>query len=165
MPIIIGIDPGLINCAWGIIKTENDNLQYIASDTIVTSSAAPMVDRLGKIYNALHKAIKAYSPIECAIEETFVNKNPMSSLKLGQARGVAILAANQLGIKVFEYSPRLIKKSLVGSGRADKHQVESMVKFLLPKADVKSNHESDALAVSICHANITATQNRINLSL
>lgn len=165
MSIIIGIDPGLVNSAWGIIRSENDKLQYIASATIVTRSDAPMGERLGKIYDALHEAIKTYSPIECAIEETFVNKNPKSSLKLGQARGVAILAASQLGINVSEYSPRLIKKSLVGSGRADKNQIESMVKYLLPKADVKSDHEADALAVSICHANITATQNRINIHL
>lgn len=165
MPIIIGIDPGLLNSAWGIINEDSGRMEYIASGTITTHASQNIAIRLRKIYQELYKAIEAYTPTQCAIEETFVNKNPLSSLKLGQARGVAILAASNSGIAVSEYSPRLIKKSLVGSGRADKRQIEAMVKYLMPRANVKNDHEADAIAVSICHANIAATQNKINGAL
>ena len=161
MSIIIGVDPGLINCAWGVIGSDNGNLQYIASATITTHSATPIAERLSKIHNNLLEAIKLYNSVEFAIEETFVNKNPISSLKLGQARGVAILSGGNAGLKVFEYPPRAIKKAVVGTGKADKKQIADMVKFLMPKADIKSEHEADALAIAICHANIIATQNRV----
>lgn len=165
MSIIIGIDPGLINSAWTVINQKDNKMQYVDSGTIVTKSSQDMASRLSKIYHSLSDVITLHGPEECSIEETFVNKNPSLSLKLGQARGAAILAASNRGINVTEYSPRLIKKSVVGSGKADKIQVEAMIKYLMPTANIKTNHEADAAAAAICHANILATQNKLKNSL
>ena len=151
--IILGIDPGLVNTGWGIITSSGSRLSYIASGTVVTKASDPMANRLQKIYQELIRAIAEYRPLECAIEETFVNKNPMLSLKLGHARGVAMLAAGINGIPVGEYAPRLVKKALVGSGAAEKAQLAFIIKHLLPLAKINTEHESDAIAVAICHAN------------
>lgn len=152
--IILGIDPGLLNTGWGIIKKEGSSLSYIAAGTIVTKSTEEMSKRLCRINDELERVINTYRPFECAIEETFVNKNPMLSLKLGYAKGVAILAAGKHDVKVFEYAPRLVKKSLVGCGAAHKDQVFYIVKQLLPLAKINNDHESDALAIAICHAHM-----------
>ncbi len=152
--IILGIDPGLLNTGWGVIKKDGSFLSYIASGTIVTKSAEDMSHRLCKISSELETVINLYKPIECAIEETFVNKNPMLSLKLGYAKGVAILAAGKSNVSVFEYAPRLVKKSLVGSGSAEKNQIFYMVKQLMPLAKIANDHESDALAIAICHSHM-----------
>jgi crossover junction endodeoxyribonuclease RuvC len=152
--IILGIDPGLLNTGWGIIKKEGSKLSYIASGTIATQSNEEMSQRLFRISSELEKIIESYRPLDCAIEETFVNKNPMLSLKLGYAKGVAILAAGKQGLNIFEYAPRLVKKALVGNGGAQKDQIFYMIKQLLPLARVTNDHESDALAISICHANL-----------
>lgn len=152
--IILGVDPGLLNTGWGLIKKNGSFLSYVASGTIVTKSTDKMPDRLCKINEGLDKVISLYSPVECAIEETFVNKNQMLSLKLGYAKGVAILTAGKHKISIFEYAPKLVKKSLVGSGSADKNQVFYMVKQLLPLAKIATDHESDALAIAICHSHM-----------
>ena len=162
MALIIGIDPGLGNTGWGIIESDNSNLRYIASGTVSTSAKFPLAERLRSIFNGLNEVIKKFHPSVCAVEDSFVNINPASSLKLGQARGAAILSASCLGLSVFEYAPRLIKKALVGTGKAEKTQVAAMVKYLLPRAIIANDHESDAIAVSICHAHTDATLHNRN---
>jgi crossover junction endodeoxyribonuclease RuvC len=151
--IILGIDPGLVNTGWGIILKENNILRYIASGTIKTNSKDSTSYRLKHIYSELFQVFNSYIIDEAAIEETFVNKNNLSSLKLGQARGAIILSVSLAGISLSEYSATNVKKSVVGVGRADKNQISSMVKVLLPKSTAKSEHEADALAIAICHAN------------
>lgn len=152
--IILGIDPGLLNTGWGVIKKDGSALSFVAGGTIHTKSSEEMAQRLCTISDGLAKVIEAYNPYECAIEETFVNKNPMLSLKLGYGKGAAMLTAGKQGLKVFEYAPRLVKKSLVGSGSAQKEQIFYIIKQLLPLAKVNNDHESDALAIAICHAHM-----------
>lgn len=150
--IIIGIDPGLSNTGWGVISSECSKLSYIASGTISSKADVPIALRLQQIYKALSEAIDKYNPNYCAIEETFVNKNPLSSLKLGHARGAAMLAAACFNVPVHEYASTRVKKAVVGVGRADKNQVQQMVKLLLPLSVITCEHAADALAVAICHA-------------
>jgi len=151
--IIIGIDPGLINTGWGIIEKIDNNIKYIASGTIKTNSNLCLSERLLNIYNMVSNLINTYKPQHFSIEETFVNKNPLSSLKLGQARGVAILAASLSKIQVFEYSPNLIKKSVTGVGKAEKQQICAMIRYIFPTIVLESEDEADSLAVAICHCN------------
>lgn len=148
---IIGIDPGLTKTGVGIIEVKNNSLSFLASETIYSSPSEPLVTRLGHFHKSLLEIIKIYQPDESAIEETFVNKNPLSSLKLGHARGALILSLGLCGLKVAEYSATAVKKAIVGVGRAEKEQIQKMVKILLPKADFKTEDEADALAVAICH--------------
>ena len=150
---IIGIDPGLTKTGVGIIEVKNNSLFFIASQTIHSSPADPLVVRLNHFHQSLTEIIKIYQPTEAAIEETFVNMNPVSSLKLGQARGALILTLGICGLKVAEYASTAVKKAVVGVGRADKNQVQTMIKILLPKANFKTEDEADALAVAICHNN------------
>jgi crossover junction endodeoxyribonuclease RuvC len=150
---IIGIDPALIKTGWGVISIENNVIKYIASGTIKINPKLAMAERLKGIYDELNEIINLYKPDEFAIEETFVNKNPVSSLKLGQARGVAMLAGSLAELKVFEYSPNFIKKCVVGVGKAEKRQVMAMIKYILPSVELKGEDEADALAVAICHGN------------
>ena len=151
--IVLGIDPGLIKTGYGIVKMENNNLSYMNSGTIFTDTKIPIEYRLKNIFNHVDKIIKLYKPDFFSIEETFVNNNPTSSLKLGQARGAAILAAGVNNIKVFEYKPNTIKKSITGVGKAAKNQVGMMIKCLLPTVELKTEDEADALAIAICHVN------------
>lgn len=151
--VILGIDPGLQKTGWGIIKYEGNNLSYIASGTIRSDEKQEMPERLKSIYEGIRKVIDIYNPDEVAVEETFVNKNAMSSLKLGHARGAAIVAATALSVPVSEYAATLVKKSVVGVGRAEKDQVQVMIKHILPGAKADTSDAADALAVAICHAN------------
>lgn len=151
--IICGIDPGLINTGWGIISAKANSLSYIASGVIVTSSNLSIDQRLVIIYENLAKVIELYKPDQCAIEDIFVNKNNYSSLKLGYARGAAILTIALAKKEYFEYAPNLVKKAVVGKGKANKEQVQYMVSKILPKAKENNEHAADALAVAICHAN------------
>ncbi len=150
---IIGIDPGLTKTGVGIIEVKNNLLTFIASETIYSSPSDPMATRLEHFHQELVKLVKLYQPDEAAIEETFVNMNPTSSLKLGQARGALILSLALCGLKVSEYSATAVKKAIVGVGRAEKTQVQMMIKVLLPKAGFKTEDEADALAVAVCHNN------------
>jgi crossover junction endodeoxyribonuclease RuvC len=150
---IIGIDPGLTKTGVGIIEVKNNLLTFIASETIYSSPSDPMATRLEHFHQEIVKLVKLYQPDEAAIEETFVNMNPTSSLKLGQARGALILSLALCGLKVSEYSATAVKKAIVGIGRAEKTQVQMMVKVLLPKAGFKTEDEADALAVAVCHNN------------
>jgi crossover junction endodeoxyribonuclease RuvC len=150
---ILGIDPGLTKTGVGIIEVRNNSLFFVAAETIYSSASDPIATRLQHFHKSLVEIIKIYQPDEAAIEETFVNKNPISSLKLGQARGALILSLGLCGLRVAEYSATAVKKAVVGVGRAEKMQIQMMVKVLLPKAVFKTEDEADALAVAICHNN------------
>lgn len=151
--IVLGIDPALIHTGWGVVEYKNGVLTYIASGAFKTEANMPIELRLKNIYLTIDKIIKQYNPDYFSIEETFVNTNPLTSLKLYEARGAAILAAAINNLQVFEYKPNLIKKTVVGVGKATKDQVMMMVKCLLPKVNLKSEDEGDALAIAICHVN------------
>ncbi|MFA5948720.1 MAG: crossover junction endodeoxyribonuclease RuvC [Hyphomicrobium sp.] len=150
---IIGIDPGLRRTGWGIIDTDGVRLVYVASGHITSTAEEPLAYRLREIFEGLVSVISGSGVREAAVEETFVNENPRATLKLGQARGMALLAPAMAGLKVAEYPPNLIKKAVVGAGHAEKQQVQAMIGFLLPKAKFESADEADALAIAICHAN------------
>ncbi|OFW89017.1 MAG: crossover junction endodeoxyribonuclease RuvC, partial [Alphaproteobacteria bacterium RIFCSPHIGHO2_01_FULL_40_8] len=145
--------PGLTKTGVGIIEIKNNSLFFVASETIYSSPSDPLAQRLQHFHQNIVEIVKKYRPDEAAIEETFVNKNPVSSLKLGHARGVLILSLGLCGLKVAEYPSTSVKKAVVGVGRAEKEQVQMMVKVLLPKADFKTEDEADALAIAICHHN------------
>lgn len=150
---ILGVDPGLTKTGLGIIEVKNNSLHFIASTTIHTSSSESLSERLQQFHDVVTDFIKLHQPHEAAIEETFINSNPTSSLKLGHARGALILTLGLCGLKVAEYSTTAVKKAVVGVGRADKNQIQTMIKILLPKSNFKSEDEADALAVAICHQN------------
>ena len=148
---ILGLDPSLSSTGWGIVEAENNRLRYVADGFIKTDPKLPIYDRLAVIHRALNEVIETYHPQEAAIEQVFLNENPTSTIKLGMARGVVILAPALFGIPVCEYEPTKVKKAVVGVGRAEKSQVETMVKILLPGCKPKNNDSSDALAMAICH--------------
>jgi crossover junction endodeoxyribonuclease RuvC len=148
---ILGIDPGLQYTGWGVIEQSGNSLKFVACGTIHSNPKDTLPDRLLSISNGLRQVVKQYKPDECAIEETFMNTNPMSSLKLGHARGAAMLTLSLCGLQPHEYAATLVKKSIVGVGRAEKSQIGMMVKVLLPKAETHGEDEADALAVAICH--------------
>jgi crossover junction endodeoxyribonuclease RuvC len=149
---IIGIDPGLRNTGWGVIEAEGSRLSYIADGTVHSDADAPLATRLLQIHAQLAEVLRSFMPDEAAIEETFVNKDARATLKLGQARGAAMLAPAMAGISVAEYAPNVVKKSVVGAGHAEKDQVKHMVKILLPRAEMNTADSTDALAIAICHA-------------
>lgn len=147
----IGLDPGLRSTGWGVIEAEGNRLRFIACGTVRPDEGQPLAQRLAELHVGLMQAIANHAPTEAAVEETFVNVNPASTLKLGQARGVVLLAPARCGLKVAEYAANLVKKSVVGSGHADKAQIADMVRRLLPAAAIDSADAADALAVAICH--------------
>lgn len=150
---IIGIDPGLTKTGIGIIDANNNSIKFVVSKTIYSSPSETLATRLKHFHDSLGEIVRAYEPQESAIEETFLNKNPVSSLKLGHARGALILSLSTHGLKVFEYSSTAVKKAIVGFGRAEKEQVQMMVKIILKSDSFKNDDEADALAVAICHHN------------
>ncbi len=149
---IIGIDPGLRRTGWGVVESDGVRLTYVASGLLTSNGDDDLAYRLRELYEGLCGVIASFKPQEAAIEETFVNKDPRSTLKLGQARGMALLAPAQRGLRVAEYAPNVIKKAVTGTGHAEKRQIQAMVGFLLPKATFDSADEADALAIAICHA-------------
>ena len=146
---ILGLDPSLSSTGWGVIEVNANRLQYVADGFIPTSPKMPIEERLDIIFNTLSEVIETYQPVEAAIEKTFLNSNPETSLKLSMVRGVVILAAGHYHLPLFEFDPTKVKKALVGVGHADKNQVETMVKILLPGCKPKNNDASDALAMAI----------------
>ncbi len=150
--IILGIDPGLQHTGWGVVNARGNQLSFVACGTIHSNAGDAMAARLKELHDGIKKVVTLYKPDEAAIEETFVNKNSASSLKLGQARGALIVSLAIENIPVAEYSANLVKKSVVGSGHAEKGQIAMMVKTLLPASDAKTPDAADALAVAICHA-------------
>lgn len=161
---ILGIDPGLQKTGWGMIHFESNRLQFLACGTIQTNPTLSTAQRLAEISTGLEAVIAAWSPDEAAIEETFVNKNPASALKLGVARGAAMVTPARLGIPVFEYAPNLVKKSVVGTGHASKDQIGMMIRTLLPTSGKMGADAADALAIAICHAHHAASHKRISLA-
>ena len=149
---IIGIDPGLRRCGWGVIESLGNKLTFVGSGTVTPPLDGSLAERLASLYAGLGDVLERYAPQEAAVEETFVNSGPRSALILGQARGVALLAPSVRNIFVAEYATNLVKKSVVGTGHADKNQIQLMVKTLMPTAQFKGADAADALAVAICHA-------------
>jgi crossover junction endodeoxyribonuclease RuvC len=157
---ILGVDPGLRNTGWGLIEVAGSRLGFVACGSIRTDAATSLAERLATIHRGLAALIEANGPDEAAIEETFVNRDPQSTLKLGQARGAAIAVMAVKALPVAEYAANLIKKTVVGVGHAEKNQVAMMVKMLLPASDARSPDAADALAVAICHAQHRAARAR-----
>jgi len=148
---ILGLDPSLSSTGWGVIETENNRVRYVADGFIPTDNKLPIEQRLKEINDVLREVIEKYHPEEAAIEQVFLNANPNSTMKLSMARGVVIMTPAQFGISVTEYEPNKVKKAVVGVGKAEKTQVEAMVKILLPGCKPKNNDASDALAIALCH--------------
>ncbi|MHA1597986.1 MAG: crossover junction endodeoxyribonuclease RuvC [Alphaproteobacteria bacterium] len=149
---LLGLDPGLRQTGWGVIESDANRLSHVANGVVRSSANKSLSERLVELYDGLAAIIAEHQPMEAAVEETFVNKNPASTLKLGQARGICLLAPARTGIAVAEYTPNLVKKSVVGAGHAAKQQVEAMVGVLLPGITIAGPDAADALAVAICHA-------------
>ncbi len=161
---LIGLDPGLRLTGWGVIDVEGNRLRHVAHGVIKVASDQTLAERLNDLFEGVAAVIAAQQPLEAAVEETFVNVNPGSTLKLGQARGVVMLAPARCGLPVFEYAANLVKKSVTGAGHADKQQIAMMVGRLLPGV-VATADAADALAVAICHAHHRATARRIEAAL
>jgi crossover junction endodeoxyribonuclease RuvC len=149
---ILGIDPGLRCTGWGLIESDGNRLIYVACGSVETNERAELCERLVAIHAGLRKVIEEFAPDEAAVEHTFVNTNASATLKLGQARGVAMLVPAQAGLSVAEYAPNLVKKSIVGAGHGDKAQIRMMIGVLLPKASPQSEDAADALAIAVTHA-------------
>ena len=161
MPILLGIDPGLGTTGWGIISAEGNRLTHIANGRIVTDTKASLANRLVELDRALTDIILEFRPDGAAVEEVFVNSNPQSTLKLGQARGAILLSAARTGLEIGEYAARLVKKAVVGVGNADKAQVHAMVSRLLPGTKIAGPDAADALAVAITHAHHVASARKL----
>ena len=157
---LLGLDPGLQHTGWGVIAAEGSRLSPIACGTIDTDPKSGTPQRLVQLHEALAAVISRYALVEAAVEETFVNKNPATTLKLGLARGVVLLAPALAGLPVAEYPTNLVKKSVVGTGHATKDQVQMMITRLLPGLSVPGPDAADALAVAVCHAHHRLTQKR-----
>ena len=149
---ILGIDPGLRCTGWGLIESDGNRLIYVGCGSVETDERAELCERLVSIHDGLRKVIEQFAPDEAAVEHTFVNTNASATLKLGQARGVAMLVPAQAGLSVAEYAPNLVKKSIVGAGHGDKAQIRMMIGVLLPKAEPESEDAADALAIAVTHA-------------
>jgi crossover junction endodeoxyribonuclease RuvC len=149
---ILGLDPGLRRTGWGLVTIDGTRLAYVACGTVPSGERAPLAVRLKQLHDGLAGVVRDLAPDEVAVEETFVNKDAQATLKLGHARAIALLVPALAGIEVAEYAANLVKKTVVGSGHADKRQIHAMVRVLLPKADPPSDDAADALAIAITHA-------------
>ena len=161
---LIGLDPGLRLTGWGVIDVEGNRLRHVAHGVIKVSVAGSLAERLNALFDAIGAVVAEQQPVEAAVEETFLNVNPGTTLKLGQARGVVLLAPARAGLPVFEYAANLVKKSVTGAGHADKRQIAMMVGRLLPGVEATAD-AADALAVAICHAHHRATAKRVEAAL
>lgn len=149
---IIGIDPGLRNMGWGVVESEGSSLRFIAAGTVRSDSKADLASRLCHLHDGLADVVHIHQPSEAAVENTFVNKDAGATLKLGQARGIAMLVPARAGLPVAEYAPNTVKKAVIGVGHGAKDQIKLMLGMLLPKATYDSDDAADALAIAICHA-------------
>lgn len=161
---LIGFDPGLRLTGWGVIEVDGNRLRHVAHGVIKVSVEGSLASRLDNLFEGVVAALAAHKPDEAAVEETFVNVNPASTLKLGQARGVVLLAPARAGLPVYEYAANLVKKSVVGAGHADKRQIAMMVGRLLPGV-IATADAADALAIAICHAHHRSTAKRVEAAL
>jgi crossover junction endodeoxyribonuclease RuvC len=149
---ILGVDPGLRRTGWGIIAVTGNALAFVATGTVRASLDGELAARLAQLHDGLDEVVRLHRPDEAAVEQTFVNRDAAATLKLGQARGIALLVPARAGLSVAEYAPNAVKKTIVGAGHAEKAQIRAMVKVLLPLARFDSDDEADALAIAICHA-------------
>lgn len=153
LPIrIIGIDPGLRRTGWGVVESAGYSLRFIAAGTVRSDDAAPLAARLRQLHDGLQEIFGEHRPEEAAVEQTFVNRDAAATLKLGQARGIAMLVPALAGLAVAEYAPNAVKKAVVGVGHGEKRQIHMMVRVLMPKAAFEGDDAADALAIAICHA-------------
>jgi crossover junction endodeoxyribonuclease RuvC len=153
LPIrILGIDPGLRRTGWGMVEISGNRLGFIGCGSVMTRDDDVLAIRLLTIYDGLMRILDEFRPDEAAVEATFVNRDAKATLKLGQARGIAMVVPAKAGVPVAEYAPNLVKKSIVGAGHGDKAQVRMMIGVLLPKADPSSDDAADALAIAVTHA-------------
>lgn len=157
---ILGVDPGLRNMGWGVIEVTGNKLRHVANG-VCHGTGDCLADRLLALHSSLSQVVKEFAPTTAAVEATFVNKDGAGTLKLGQARGVAMLAVAQSGISVGEYAPNAVKKAVVGVGHADKRQIAHMVRLQLPGVELAGPDSADALAIAICHAHHAQSANRI----
>ncbi|MBM3489798.1 MAG: crossover junction endodeoxyribonuclease RuvC [Alphaproteobacteria bacterium] len=149
---ILGLDPGLRHTGWGVIEAGHGRLRHVGNGAVHSAAGPALAPRLAELYRGLSAVLARFLPDVAAVEETFVNRNPGSTLKLGQARGVVLLAPALAGVPVAEYAPNLVKKTIVGTGHAEKAQIAMMVRTLLPAAGPLDPDAADALAVALCHA-------------
>jgi crossover junction endodeoxyribonuclease RuvC len=149
---IIGIDPGLRRTGWGVIESHGNSLKFIASGTVRSDDKADLATRLCQLHDGLEAVLHFHKPEEAAVEATFVNRDATATLKLGQARGVAMLVPARAGLVVAEYAPNAVKKTVIGVGHGDKKQIHMMVKVLMPRATFDTDDAADAIAIAICHA-------------
>ena len=149
---IIGIDPGLRRTGWGVIACAGNSRRFVGAGVVTSDGDAPLAERLLSLFRGLVEVIDGFRPDEAAVEATFVNKDAGATLKLGQARGIAMLVPARAGLAVAEYAPNLVKKTVVGTGHGDKRQVRMMVSTLLPRAEIPSDDAADALAIALTHA-------------
>jgi crossover junction endodeoxyribonuclease RuvC len=149
---ILGIDPGLRRTGWGVIEADSNRLIYVSCGSVRTDDTRSLAERLVTLHDALVRVVDEFQPDEAAVEATFVNKDAAATLKLGQARGIAMVVPAKAGVMIAEYAPNLVKKAIVGAGHCDKSQIRMMLGVLLPKADPSSHDAADALAVAITHA-------------
>jgi len=149
---ILGIDPGLRRTGWGVVAIQGSRLSFLACGSVASDDKAALSLRLVSIHDGLQQVVAAHAPDEAAVEATFVNRDAAATLKLGQARGIAMLVPALAGLPVAEYAPNLVKKTIVGAGHCEKVQIRMMVKVLLPKADPQSDDAADALAIAVTHA-------------
>ena len=149
---IIGIDPGLRRTGWGVVETQSNSLRFVASGTVTSDAALDLAGRLCQLHDGLTEIIRTHQPDEAAVEQPFVNKDAVATLKLGQARGIALLVPAMAGLPVAEYAPNAVKKAVIGVGHGEKRQIHMMVKVLMPKATFNTDDAADALAIAICHS-------------
>ena len=149
---IVGIDPGLRRTGWGVIDTLGNSLKFVASGTVTSDGDADLASRLCQLHDGLAEVLHSYRPDQAAVEQTFVNKDAVATLKLGQARGIAMLVPARAGLPVAEYAPNAVKKAVIGVGHGDKQQIHMMLKVLMPKATFVGSDAADALAIAVCHA-------------
>jgi len=154
MTIILGLDPSLSCTGWGVIRAEGSRISHVANGQVRTDARAPMAQRLDHLHAAIAAVIATHAPDRAAAEEVFANKNPQSTLKLAQARGAVLAACGGANLEVREHAARLVKKAVVGTGGAEKTQVQAMLKVLLPAAQIEGADAADALAVAIADANL-----------
>jgi len=149
---ILGVDPGLRRTGWGIVTIRGNALAFVAAGTITAPLDGELAHRLAALHRGLAEVVASFHPDEAAVEQTFVNRDAAGTLKLGQARGIALLVPAQAGLAVAEYAPNTVKKAIVGAGHAEKAQIRAMVRVLLPRAEFDTDDAADALAIAICHA-------------
>ena len=159
---IIGIDPGLRRTGWGVVESLGNSLRFVASGTVRSDEKTSLASRLCQLHDGLADVIHRVMPHEAAVEATFVNRDATATLKLGQARGIAMLVPALAGLAVAEYAPNAVKKAVIGVGHGDKKQINMMVKVLLPKATYDTDDAADALAIAICHAHHRQSPNSVS---